>query len=270
MLLLMCALVSPAPASAQDEPTPEARAEAQAEFQAGERAFRDDDYGLALERFRHAFELAPHDAVRFNIAVCLERLGRFREATLEYEAATRSPAIDAEGQARARDLASRTRARLGTLAVDATERASVEVGGVTCETPCILELDPGGYDLVARGTGEASERVEIRRGEETRVRLDTRRRPEPETPAAVAPDDGWSGFGVMLGIGAGLVAVGGAGIVGFGLAVDDAYDRYHNGMATEELRQDGNLYRDLMNASIGVAGLGGVLIFVDLLLLALE
>jgi hypothetical protein len=269
MLLFLRALALSSAVSAQ-EPTPEARAEAQAEFQAGERAFRDDDYGLALERFRRAFELAPHDAVRFNIAVCLERLGRFREATLEYEAATRSPAIDAEGQARARDLAERTRARLGTLAVDATERATVEVGGVTCETPCILALDPGGYDLVARGSGEASERVEIRRGEETRVRLDTRRRPDPIEAPATAPDDGWSGFGVMLGIGAGLVAVGGAGIVGFGLAVDDVHDRYHNGMATEELRRDGNLYRDLTNVSIGVAGLGGILVLVDLLLLAAE
>jgi tetratricopeptide (TPR) repeat protein len=259
-------------AAAQAEPTAAARAEAQAEFQAGERAFSDDDYGLALERFRHAFELAPHDAVRFNIAVCLERLGRFREATLEYEAAQRSVALDDEGRARASELAGRTRSRLGTLAVDSAERARVEVGGVTCETPCLVEMDPGNYELVARGTGEARTRVEIRRGTETRVRVDTSRIVDApiETPPVVEPDRGWSAFGVMLGIGAGLATVGGAGMIGFGLAAMDAHDRYYGGMASESLAQDGELYRDLFNASIAVTSVGVILVAIDLILLAVD
>jgi tetratricopeptide (TPR) repeat protein len=240
-----------------------------AAFHEGEAAFGEDDYVLALEHFRHAFELAPHDAVRFNIGVCLERLGRFREATLEYDAASASTELDAEGRARAVDLAQRTRARLGTLIITATEIARAEVAGLTCETPCRLELDPGAYDVVARGTNERTAHVDITRGSEAHAALDTLHA-QTTAPVDTTEHHGWTSFGALLGVGIALAVVGAAGIIGFGLAADDAHTRYFGGMATASLAQEGALDRDLANASIGVLGAGALFVLVDLVLLAAD
>src|SRR5262245_9012185 len=108
VIVLACA------AHAQEDP----RVAARAAFAAGETAFAETDYVLALGRFREAFELQHHDGVRFNIAVCLERLGRFREAALEYDLAARSDAVEPGVRERARQMAQRARSRLGTLAID--------------------------------------------------------------------------------------------------------------------------------------------------------
>jgi hypothetical protein len=244
------------------------RAEARAAFLAGEAAFAQDDYVLALDHFRRAFALAPHDAVRFNVAVCLERLGRFREATVEYDAASESTVLDDAGRARATGLAERTRARLGALRIESSEPAEIDVDGVSCLAPCRLELDPGHYTASARGAVETRFEVDIVRGAEARHDLDGTQAAdhEPGDP----PSRGWTSFGALLGAGLGIAALGGAGMIGFGTAAQGAHDRFTGGMASEPLAQEGELYRDLANVSIAVLAAGAVLAVIDLILLAAD
>ena len=86
-LLVACllALLASTRASAQAPSAAE-------EFQRGLEAFEQDRIEAALAHFRSALELDPRDAVRFNIALCLEQLGQYRDAAEEYErAASRSP-----------------------------------------------------------------------------------------------------------------------------------------------------------------------------------
>ncbi|UJR83373.1 hypothetical protein [Sandaracinus amylolyticus] len=109
ILALLVALVA-MPALAQDDEA--RRAEAREAFRSGEAAFIEEDDARALTLFRRAFELAPHDAVRFNIAVCLERLGRPEEALQEYEAAAISTQLDDTARARARAQADALQARI--------------------------------------------------------------------------------------------------------------------------------------------------------------
>ncbi len=55
-------------------------------FQRGMKAYRVGDYEAALDDFRAAYDLQPLDPLRYNIAMCLEQLGRFEEAIVEVEA----------------------------------------------------------------------------------------------------------------------------------------------------------------------------------------
>jgi tetratricopeptide (TPR) repeat protein len=84
-------------ARAQDTPPIDARVA----FEAGRAAFAESRYEDALAAFERALELAPHDAVRFNIAVSLEHLGRIDEALEHYRIAAGSDELDDAGLVRA-------------------------------------------------------------------------------------------------------------------------------------------------------------------------
>ena len=61
------ATVGAASVAQGQQPSARDRAQARAAFQRGERAFDAGRTEEALDDFRRAFRLAPHDAVRFNI-----------------------------------------------------------------------------------------------------------------------------------------------------------------------------------------------------------
>jgi tetratricopeptide (TPR) repeat protein len=228
-------------------------------FAQAERAFDENDYELALELFQRAQTLRPHDAVRFNVAVCLERLGRFREALAEYDLAAQSEQLPEETRAEARRMAERTRARLGTLHVSGPPGARVRVGALSCEVPCSLELDPGVHSAVVEGETATTHRAEISRGET----LDL----DGSAPERALPETGWSAFGVLTTIGAITLVTGIAGTIGFGLYTEDLGDQYV-AMPSHALRDEGLLIRDLANTSIGLSIAGAILIAIDLILLA--
>lgn len=238
------------------------------EFGAGEEAFLEDDYEVALVHFRRAFELAPHDAVRFNVAVCLERLGRFRESAVEYDLAAASETLPAEERARARDLAARVRTRLGSLIVEARpERSEVFVDGESrCRSPCTLELDPRAdyaVEIVA-GDARAATTAAVRRGERTVIEL-VARAPvvavDPATPAAPVEA---RGLGWLSALGFSLAGIGAGCLVGCGLYAQSLHDDYV-AMPSPQTRDEGLIFRELTNVSIGVASLGVVLVLLDIL-----
>lgn len=90
-------------ASAQEAPrppaaeAPEARQRARELYENGERLYEEGEYEGAILAFREALELSGEAVLHFNIANCLERLGRLGEARDEltlYRAV--APAEEAE------------------------------------------------------------------------------------------------------------------------------------------------------------------------------
>lgn len=262
----------------------DAATDAKLAFKAGEEAFARDDNVLALEQFRRALTLAPHDVVRFNIAVCLERLGRFREAWLEYELASKSPQLDARAKKRAVDQGRRVKERLGTLSItDPAGQARLD-GVMACTVPCEVLVDPGEHELfldAPEGNG-ATVPVKIERQQKTVVRIGLVAKPPPPpvlepTPAPVvvtkpslpppAPEKPSWRPGALTYVGGGLALVGAGLFTWFGLTAVASHERYLM-MPSEELRQSGTLQRDLANGALIGGGVGLVLALLDLLWLS--
>ncbi|MFO0669883.1 MAG: tetratricopeptide repeat protein [Polyangiaceae bacterium] len=241
-------------------------------FADGERSFSRGAYEAALASFERAFRLVSHDAVRFNIAVCLERLQRYRDAREQYRAARESAMLGPEERARAAQAVERLGHELGVLVVDGSARAEpVGIDGeVRCTVPCRIELDPHTY-RVAVGEG-AARLVRIERGAELRLS----RAPvlEPVMPAAAetAPsrggvDSARHSPGWLTWSGAAVAAVGAGGVVGFGLRTQRLHDSYVD-EPSASTRDQGLFARAMTNVSIGVAVVGVALVAVDLFVLA--
>lgn len=97
-------LLLPGAALAQDLNADAADEEARSRFQAGRLAFEHRRFDEALQDFRRAYELSGRHDLLFNVARCLDRLGRDEEALEAYReylarAATTSPGV-AEARAR--------------------------------------------------------------------------------------------------------------------------------------------------------------------------
>ena len=263
--LLVCAAL-PATSAAQGVPPSEAsddKKEASAAFAAGERAFEQTDYAAALGYFEKAFALAAHDAIRFNMAVCLERLGRYREALAQYETAAKSQTLGEVDRERARRAADAVRAQVGVLLVPGEAGGGAIIdGGARCDTPCRAVLDPGPHEVIFRQGGtERHVRVVIERGRELVLVPAPKPGPPPATPSS-ASGPGWLTLG-----GAALALAGTAGIVGFGLRAQALHDDYVR-EPTASRRDGGLVARDLANASIGVVVVGAAMVAVDLLFFA--
>ena len=282
--LALYLLLGSVPAAAQ--PTPDDRRQAREAFRAGEQAFEQNDNEEALRQFRRAFELAPHDAVRFNIGVCLERLGRHREAALEYDTAAASTVLDDAQRAQARSDAERARSRLGTLVVQGTPAgASVLVDGAElCTLPCEVQVDPGRHMVVIRtSAGDSEHSAAVDRGGRTTVvasgggtaPVDEPIEEEPvdedglahDVRAVPVPESETGGPGWLMWTGAGLAVAGAAGWLVFWLRTDSLHDDYL-AMPTAETRDDGLLFRTLTIVSMGVTAVSVVAALVDLLFLA--
>src|SRR4029434_6802350 len=94
--------------------------------------------------------------IRFNIAMCLEQLGQYREAEQTYEAALESGGLTPEGRARAQMRIDRLRARLATLSLKHPEGAHLTVDDeLSCIAPCELRIDPGAHTWVWRYQGRS-------------------------------------------------------------------------------------------------------------------
>jgi hypothetical protein len=245
-------------------------------FANGERLFSRGAYGEAREAFEKAFRLVSHDAVRFNIAVCLERLQRYRDALTQYRAAMESTMLDASERTRAADAAARVTRELGTLVVSGSGGAPVSVDGeVRCSVPCRVLLDPRTY-LVAVGAGARTARaspsrsVVIERGADVTVDASAFQPADaPQVPEAAAPSAPTSKRGVSwvtwAGGGLGLLGVG--GVVGFGLHTESLRSSYVDD-PNESTRDQGLFSRTMTNVSLGIAVVGLALVVVDLLVLA--
>lgn len=242
-------------------------------FAAGERAFLEGDAQGALAHFERAFALRPHDAVRFNIAVCLEALGRHAEAIAQYQAAAESSVLSAEERQRAERAAEAALPNVGTLIVEGGDGGVVEVeGSARCNAPCRVLLDPGRHEAsFARGAQRVRIEVEIQRGRDFlwTPPVSSELRGASAGPVPPAPPIEVSSFepSWLTWVGGSVGLVGAAGIIGFGLHASSLHDEYER-QPTRDGLEDGETFRDLTNVAIGVAALGGVLVAIDLVFLA--
>lgn len=249
-------------------------------FRAGVAAMREGDFGAALERFERAEELHSHGANRFNIAVCLEELGRLREAELAYRLALESGQLPEERVREARLRMDGIGERLATVSLVAAPGGSVSAGAVasvdgqSCSLPCRLRVDPGAHRVSAQGFLRD---VQVPEGGEVEVAVVVPPGGVAEEPAPVvsegavsegavseAPPEGSSRRGWWI-TGGALAVLGGAGTLAFGLhtqAIKEEFDA----APSAELQEDGRRYRGLTNGSIAVAGVGVGLMVVALIL----
>ena len=80
--MLVCGLLASAPANAQKKKKSVIE-EADSRFSRGVELFNDEDYAAALAEFHWAYNLKPHYAVLYNMAVCYVKMGRYLDA-LDY------------------------------------------------------------------------------------------------------------------------------------------------------------------------------------------
>lgn len=262
--------VAASPAHAQDDAA-SARAAAQVEFAAGREAFARGEYEAALVRLRTANELAPHDVVRFNIALCLERLDRIPEAVSVLEALTDSEQLGETELARARARHDVLRRRVGRVVLD-REGARLRVDdGESCEGPCEQIVAPGTHRVwISTRDGDETElEVEITAGGRASVEPAPPPPVEPPTPDVPEPP-ARAGF-TLTPLGVVGIALGGVGLaasIGLGVHATSLHDAYVADSGSETnlaLREEGLLYRDLTNGAIAVAVGGLVLLAVDVI-----
>jgi hypothetical protein len=245
------------------------REQAAIAFAEGSAAFERGDADAALVAFERAHDLVPHANVLSNIALCLAELGRHREAITALDAAiARGELTAAEREVAAQHLAQSQRA-LAMVQVVADDGGThlVEIDArESCTTPCALALDPGEHRFVLVEGGPAQS-LTLASGTSARVRLVV---PDGVPPPRVEPDVPTRAprrahrFGALGWIGVGLGAVGGAGVIGFGLRANALHQDYEAD-PTDRGRTRGLAMRNLANASIAVAATGGVLLMTELI-----
>lgn len=270
---LACCVAIIIPFAAEAEDSPIAEASVDHAFEAGVRAFEAGELELALTTFTSALDMVEggtvqSEEIRLNIALCLEHLGRHRQAASLYDELAQSDMLDEERREIAGRSAVQSRRRLGTLTVEGSpEGAQVIVDDEElCELPCEVQLDPGHHEVIIRAdVGEASGSVEIEAGAVERIRLMVRAarsepsQPSPEstpTPRRRPTALTWAGFAHLV--------LGGAGIIGFGVSALTIHDDYVQSPSID-LRERGVLMRNFANISIGFAVIGAALVIVDII-----
>ncbi len=162
-------------------------------FQAGVQAFKTGDYPAAVARFREAYAIKQHPAVRLNLALALEQVGARREAFDYFEAVVADQAATAELREQASSGLERIVKALSTVSlnVPAAGQLTVEVDGKRLDDPGTeILLDPGVHRIVILGDGERvlERKVNLRAGERTVLSI-TRKELTPERPQR-APEKG--------------------------------------------------------------------------------
>ena len=218
-----------APAAAQDAAIDPAIT-AEHAFADGRRAHDEGRFAEALEHFARAQSIRPHDLVRFNIAVCLEHLGRLRAAWLEYRTVADSESIDDDARAIALGHASALEEGLAVLRVTASEAADVRLDGTSAgATPLETRVEPGPHVVTAHvGTREAHRDIVTERGGSYEVSLDLPPPLAPPPPVVrlvetrrALREPSWATW-----LGGGVALIGGAGIVGSGVHAQSLFDAY--------------------------------------------
>jgi hypothetical protein len=192
-IALASSLILTWPAASRAAPSTEA-AKAQAYVDLAGRLFDARDFAGALTELRRAEPLLSGDpalaVVRFNIARCLEELGRPIEAAEAYETYL-AQSDEPRRQARARAaLEKLERERLGVLSIRCEpDDAEVEVQGIGARTcPVSLRVLAGAYELEVRRAGYATRRFRYEVVAGTRTEASPALAPMvAPTPAPVSP-----------------------------------------------------------------------------------
>lgn len=149
--LLLTTLVGTTVVSAQAgaEPCPQAdRSCAKRAFEEGTAAFDRGAYAEALAAFENARAADDHPYVSFNIALCLERMGKLTAAKRELERLLPNPNLGSDLQKRVSAEQTQVAALLAHVSLETPSQAYViEIDGVRASGGAAVELDPGEHYL---------------------------------------------------------------------------------------------------------------------------
>ncbi len=126
LAVFLIALPLPVQAARKPAPPPSPTAEVERLTAEGARLYRAGQYYSALERFRQALDLQDVANIYYNIALCLERLGKDEAAIQAFQAYIDHADANAEARDKARERIVRLRER---LAEDAAGGPRPPVGG---------------------------------------------------------------------------------------------------------------------------------------------
>jgi hypothetical protein len=212
-------------ADAQDR---EAQARARELFREGVALADTGDWERAVHRFRRALERYESPSVRYNLAHSLSRMGRLVEARGELDLVRADPDAPPEVWQAAEELRREIEPRIGRMIIAVhgdLDGASVMLDGRPIADHLLgrsVPSDPGVRVVrLLRGSEELDHaEVDVPEGGASEVSLQSRppilaaprARPRPAPPAS---DDGWI-WG--LSIGAALVAIGIAVVVGVSMS----------------------------------------------------
>jgi hypothetical protein len=235
---LFGSLVAPrASAQSADDTYDDSNAAAEAFKQAREK-WNDKDYAAALPLFETALGDSGSPNARIYVARCLRELGRPLEAHEQMSRTLRESielAQKEERYARTRDTAAAELAliesKLGKVIVvldKKLEGASVTIAGRALAVERLgvpVAVEPGKLAIRASGAGDPVEQqLEIAAGQTKTVTLAPPDAPvvEPTTQPEPEGSDESSDFGLVRGLGIGVLALGVAGMVVFGITTVQA------------------------------------------------
>jgi tetratricopeptide (TPR) repeat protein len=241
LFLGVTSLASAQPSTAPDPTTPEGkRAEGRARYERGAEAYAKGRFTDAIDLFLEADALAPSAALSFNIARAYEKIGD-DAATLRWYRDFRRRAPDAKNGAEVDERIHALEAALATKGVQQLTVLSSPQGATVIiddqpvgVTPFTGQFPPGKHRVVTtlKGYADTARDVELPadRAQDLNVPLvpDTRVPGAPAADAPLATTAGSAGqsssnqaadrpagprFGILpwIGLGAGAVALGGAG-----------------------------------------------------------
>jgi tetratricopeptide (TPR) repeat protein len=196
--LLLASTLGAAPTRAAESP-PEVSAEslkrAREQFSQALALQTAGDWAGALALLKEVAAVKSTPQVRFNIALCEEKLGRLVAALGDYELA----AADARAE-RAEQVAEEVEARLELLRQRipkltikrgaGAEAAIIAVDGVSVGDQVIgtpMPTDPGPHTVEAKAPGFQPFRQALRVAEQQNETIEVTLEPEPPPPAALAP-----------------------------------------------------------------------------------
>jgi hypothetical protein len=178
LLFAVHGLLPTAPVAAQDADRDRARTE----FQRGVDAFGRAEYQTALDAFQEAYRLAPHPAVRVNIANCYERLDRPLEALFHFEHFLSEAERPSPQQRREVETSiARLEQRVGRLQLQITpDGALVTIDGTEQRRAPVVEpvrVVAGRHSVVIEldGYQREEQQIEVRGGQTARVAIRLRR-----------------------------------------------------------------------------------------------
>jgi len=291
----MLAFVLFLPSTATSAETDSVNRQAQEEMDRAVEHFKAQRFEDALSALRRADSLVVVPVARFNIARCLEELGRADEAVAAFERYLAEPDSTPGASERAR------RSREAVARLEATSLGVVEItcslaqahaalmGPTPREGPCPMRASrvrPGSYRVTATAPGALpfQSTLVVVEGEVARLKVVFEVPPPFVPPASAAPEPResdsppptvqkalearapWSKTAGLIALPAGAVALAGAGVFAvLGTRENDSIleGRLPNPEAMESAVENGRTYNKLAwgMAAAGVAGVSAGIVF---------
>lgn len=256
LALPVLALLVCLPAAALAQPSEQDTAAARALFEEGRRLAGENRWGEAVDRFQRALARRSSPAIRYNLAVALEHEGHLVDSSEQLRAALLEAGPRDAARRAAQELLSTIEPRIARLTVvvgQALVGAEISLDGHTLPSERLgvaTPVDPGHHVVRSRlGTAEASRELDLAEGadqridapvpaphittstppagdaaghQEERMRTDIVERPRSAATRAPARPSSQGGVSWPF-------VLGGAGLVGGGVALDLAPASARNG-----------------------------------------